>query len=692
MQPRTATATLLVALCGCTVAGPDLAPIPDQVAAVGQELIIELSARTDDGEIHYDYSSGAPNADEGRMTQRPDGTGLFVWTPRAEDVGTWKFDFKASDGSGTTSDSVNIEVRSAVGSQGVPLFRRPLGAGTAVTMEPGGCVEIDLVVTDQDSTEVTFGEEEPRIEGAMLFQESEFEGIWRWCPNENQLRGQDRYLLTLSADDHVNPKAIKRFQVILRDPSQRECDGAPPVVAHTAGDVSSVNPLVLDAKVTDESGLKAAPLVYFSTTEPSDPPDLSQMTQLTMGLQMGDTLTGDWSIELPNPVADMPPGTEETVWYVLVAEDNDDSGGKCDHLVSQTFQMKVSVPEVEGGGLGLCEPCTSDAQCGDADDSCMRVGVEGDSFCFKSCDADAECGDGYLCGPVALTSVNGVTSRQCVPVNETCTTGDACPDDAFEQNDARLMAQTIQPGLNGGLRMCPIGDLMSDEDWYSFTVTGDTQTALKIRGDTYPNMELSLFDEGGKLVAASEDWGSDDDVERCLPPGDYTARVYSYFSGENDYTIELTESASSCPDTGGTCEDDPFEDDDSSTQARIPDYEDFIYRSTDNQICSGDDDYFFITLFGDETIHGTLEFTQSTAEEDLDFLIFDSTGALITQCTEADPSGCDSANGQSGDSDEVLTFTAPEFGEYYVVVHGWKDSENSYDICLSLQEGLCTLD
>ena len=691
MQARTATATCLAALvCGCTVAGPGLDPIPDQVAAVGQELVVEVRA-AEDGDIHYGFSSAAPSADAGHMTQRPDGTGLFTWTPTAEDVGTWKFDFSASDGSGSSTESVEVEVRSAVGSQSVPLFRRPLGAGTAVTMEPGGCVELDLVATDQDSTEVTFGEEEPRIEGAMLFQESEFEGIWRWCPNENQMRGQERYLLTLSADDRMNPKAIKRFQIILRDPSSRECDGAPPVLTHSPGDVSSVNPLRLDLQVVDESGLKAAPLVYFSETEPSDPPDLAQMTQLTMELESGDTLTGDWFIDLPNPVAGMAPGTAQKVWYVLVAEDNDDSGGKCDHIVTQTFSMNVTAPEEEGG-LGLCEACTTDTQCGDADDSCLRVGVEGESFCFKSCEEDAECGDGYRCSPDPLTSVDGVTSRQCMPVDESCAAEETCPDDALEQNDARLMAQGIQPGLNGGLRMCPIGSLQSDEDWYSFSVTGDTDTLLKIRGETYPNMELSLFDGDGKLIAASEDWGSDDDVARCLPPGDYTARVFSYFSGQNDYTIELTEAAGNCPDTGGSCEDDAFEDDDNTTQARIPDYEDFIFRSSDNQICSGDDDWFFITLFGGESIWGTLEFEQTTGEEDLDFLIYDSAGNLLTQCTESDPSGCDSSNGQSGDSDETLFFTAAEFGEYYVVVHGWKDGENSYDICLALQEGLCTLD
>jgi len=684
----------LTATAACTGQGPSMEPIEDRVVAVGEQLEIEIKA--DNGgksDIRFDYSSDAPGTGSATVTKRPDGTGLFTWTPGADAVGKWSFDFSATDGTGKSSESVGIEVRSAVGSNSLPQFRRPLGEGTAVPVaaEASSCVEVEMVVTDQDSTEVTFAEEEPKIEGGMMLQDSEFEGTWRWCPTPQQVEAQERYVLTLSADDGVNPKSIKRYQIILREENARTCGGEPPVVTHTAADQSTKNPIHISLDASDESGLKAAPLIYYSTTPPADPPDLTQMTMLHMNLASGDTRTGSYDIDLPNPIPDASPGTSQTLYYVVVTEDNDDSGGKCDHLVTQSFQMNVTVPDGDGG-LGLCEPCTTDAQCGGPADNCLRVGVEGESFCFKACTTDGECGNGYICSPTELESIEGAKGRQCVPMNESCETGGGCPDDTFEQNDGRTQAQEIQPGTTSALRMCPLGDIQADEDWFTFTVTGDTETHIQIMGDTYPNMELSLLDSTGKLVAASEDWGSDDDVERCLKPGTYTVRVYSYFSGENDYSVQLDTAAGDCRDQGGgTCEDDPFEDDDSAEQGRIPDFEDNIFRATDNQICSGDDDWFFITLFEGESIWSTLVFDQVSDAQDLDLLVYDSTGALLTPCTEEDPSGCDADNGQSGDANEQLMFTAPAFGEYYVVVHGWAGSENSYEICIGLESGLCTL-
>jgi hypothetical protein len=415
------------------------------------------------------------------------------------------------------------------------------------------------------------------------------------------------------------------------------------------------------------------------------------MTMLHMSLDSGDTRSGTYSVEVPNPIPTAAPGTSQPLYYVVVAEDNDDSGGKCDHLVAKSFQMNVTVPDGDGG-LGLCEPCTTDAQCGGAADNCLRVGVEGEAFCFKACSSDGECGSGYICSPGELESVEGAKGRQCVPMNESCEVGGACPDDSFEQNDGRTMAQEIAPGTTGELRMCPLGDIQADEDWYTFTVTGDTETTLAIAGDTYPNMELSLLDDSGKLIAASEDWGSDDDVERCLKPGTYTVRVYSYFSGENDYSLQLTTAPGDCRDQGGgTCEDDPFEDDDRADQGRIPDFEDNVFRASDNQICSGDDDWFFITLFEGESIWATLQFDQVSEDQDLDLLVYNSAGELLTPCSEADPSGCDADNGQSGDANEEMVFTAPAYDEYYVVVHGWDGAENSYEICIGLEDGLCTI-
>lgn len=684
---------LAIALCfatGCSgTVGPELEAMDDLVVAVGDEVVIELRASNPSGsDITYSYRTDAPEIEGASLTRRPDGTGLFTWTPTAANVGSWEFDFTARDQSGPTTRTVTVEVRSALGVNSIPLFRRPLGAGTAVPFMDGNCIEIEAVVTDQDSTEVVFVEEQPIIEGGQLLQRNGFEAVWRWCPTEDQYNAQDRYVLTLSADDGTNPKAVKRYQLILRDPTPRVCSGAAPVVSHLAESRSSIRPLRIEAEVSDESGLKAAPLIYYSETPPSDPPDLRSMTQLTMALGRGDSRAGSWTVDIPNPLAEAEPGATTAIYYVLVAEDNDDSGGKCDHIVTQTYQMTVTAPADEGDS-NLCQACSADAQCGGDDDLCVRVGAEGDAFCFAACGPTSECPDGYVCSASEVTSIGGQSARQCVPVDERCDGGNTCSDDSFEQNDGRGQAQAIEPGATGDLRMCPLANISADEDWYTFTVTEDSDTTIAISGDTYPNMELSLLDEAGVLMAASEDWGSDDDVQRCLTPGTYSVRVYSYFSGQNDYSLLLSTIPGQCEDTGGTCSDDPFEDDDSAGQARVPDYEDFVFRSTDNQICSADEDWFYIYLFGGESIYGSLAFDQVTPDQDLDFAVFDDLGNLVLGCDETDPYACDPSNGQSGTSNEQLSFTADSGGEYYVVVRGWAGAENGYDICLALESGLC---
>ena len=123
-------------------------------------------------------------------------------------------------------------------------------------------------------------------------------------------------------------------------------------------------------------------------------------------------------------------------------------------------------------------------------------------------------------------------------------------------------------------------------------------------------------------------------------------------------------------------------------QARLPDFEGFVYRATGNHICAGDQDYFKVFLFGNETVYGNLTFEQTTPNEDLDFLVYDESGALLTQCTAEDTSGC-TDNGQSGTSNETFSFTAPDAQFYYVVVNGFDGAENDYDVCLAVQDGLC---
>ena len=87
-----------LAAAACSGEGPAIDPIEDQVVAVGEELAIEIKA--DNGgnsDIRFDYSSNAPGTGGANMTKRPDGTGLFTWTPGADAVGSWTFDWEPAD-------------------------------------------------------------------------------------------------------------------------------------------------------------------------------------------------------------------------------------------------------------------------------------------------------------------------------------------------------------------------------------------------------------------------------------------------------------------------------------------------------------------------------------------------------------------------------------------------------------------
>jgi hypothetical protein len=216
MRPVSARWLLLSsALCACaTGAPPDIVGLGDQVAVVGQQFTLELDGVDPDGDnLAYSVEADVPLEGNATMTQTPSGRGVFRWTPIASDVGLHGFDFTVSDGSNDTTVTIQIDVRSASG--GVPVFRQPLGAGRVVNLATDPCVMLDVVVEDQDTAQVTIGEEAPIIEGATLNQLDGMSATWRWCPSSAQVSANDRYTLVLSADDGENPKTVKMYVIVI---------------------------------------------------------------------------------------------------------------------------------------------------------------------------------------------------------------------------------------------------------------------------------------------------------------------------------------------------------------------------------------------------------------------------------------------------------------------------------------------
>jgi len=681
----TLTASCLATLVACGGSAPELDGLTDQVAQVGTELKIDLNGTDKEGDrLAYNYHNADLTDLDGHaeITVSPSGAGVFRWTPLAADVGQHAFDFSVSDGSNATTVTINIDVKSAIGSATAPVFRQPLGTGTTLDMTKSMCVDLNIVIEDQDSAQVTIKQEEPLIDGATLTPQDGLSASWHWCPTRAQ-QSETRYTLVLSADDGDNPKTIKNYLVVLRTGGGQNCPGQAPVIDHTPMDVTTILDLAPTATISDDKGLKDTPLFYYSMTQPANPPDLSHMTQLSMILISGDNKSGTYTAAVPNPVATMPAGASATIYYVMVADDDDDTMGSCDHTTqSQTYHMTVT--SSGNANLPACAACTADAQCGTGD-LCVYMGSMGASYCLQACGGG--CPSGYTCSSSPVYSVDGASDYQCVPPSGSCEnpTG-PCEDDSWEENDTRSQA-SANPVLapdTYDLVSCPsTTGSNADDDWFKIVLSQDSRVDIQIAGDPITDLDLHLYHSDGTVVTASTSGNPDEQINTCLKAATYYIKVNAYGHARNPYLMSYDATPESC-DT--TCVDDSNEDDDTYSQARPTTYP--SYTSTGNQICTDDDDWFKVPLFTGDKLGVDLTFNQSNSSQDLDIHLYKDSIDL-TPCDTSNPGLCAYNNGQGSSSNEHMDFTVPagcEGGcDYYVVVRGYNHSTNAYDIAINIQ-------
>lgn len=681
----TSALCLLATTVACGSGGaPELSGLSDQVAQVGTELQIQLNGTDPDGD-NLDYGFRAPDlpdlGDRAQVTVSPSGSGVFRWTPLAEDVGQHSFDFTATDGDSTATVTIMIDVKSAIGSATAPLFRSPLGTGTTIDLGTKKCVELSIVVEDQDTAQVTIAQEEPVIEGSNLSQEDGTTATWSWCPTKEQ-EAENRRTLVLSADDGENPKTLKPYLVVLRAPSPDNCPGAAPVIAHTPQNAETTINLTIDARVTDDKGLKEAPLFYYSETQPSNPPNLSQMIQLST-LEIDGTATDAiYAADVPNPVANLPAGTSKTLYYVFVADDDDDETGNCDHTtISQVFQMKVTSAGPQNAPV--CATCSADAQCGTGD-LCVRMGAQSESFCLQSCDGG--CPSGYTCSVDDVTSVNGATGAQCVPNSGSCgVTATTCADDANEEDDSRAAASangTTEPGtydfVSCPKAVQPQSGSKADDDWFQIKVDADAKLDLWLYGDGASDLDLTLYRSNETILSKSTSLEADENIVKCLTPGTYYVKVNGYDNARSEYLFDYISTPQAC---NTTCTDDAREDDDTYSQARLSG------NSTGNKICPNDDDWYKVSVQNGQKI--TVNMT-SANDGDLDLHLYTTEFSEVFPCSFGNSSMCSSAHGSGPGANEHLEYTVtgcPASGcTHYVVVRGYNGAENpGYDITIGVQ-------
>lgn len=671
---------------------PELVGLGDQVAQVGTELQITLDGTDPDGDVlSYGFrAADLPDLQGAEVTVSPSGRGVFRWTPLAADFGPHAFDFSVSDGSTTTTVTITIDVRSAVGSATAPVFRQPLGSGTTLDLATASCVELEVVVDDQDTAQLTITQEDPVIEGATLNQTSGTTATWSWCPTKEQA-AERRHTLVLAADDSDNPKTTKTYLIVLRDGDGTGCPGAAPVIAHTPQDASTILDLTVDARVTDDKGLKEAPLFYYALTPPSSPPDLAQMIQLPTLLIDGTATDAVYAADVPNPVAGMPVGTAATLYYVFVADDNDDITGTCNHTTtSQVFEMTVT--SSGSANQAACSTCSSDAQCGSGD-LCVFLGNQGEQRCLQACDGG--CPDGYVCSNEPVFSVDGASARQCVPQSGSCAApAGACEDDANEDDDTRSQASAnaavdgpLVPGTHDFVS-CPkatpatIGSKV-DDDWFQIVVDEDTRFDMWLYGSGESDLDLTLYRSNETVLSRSFSLEADENIVKCLTPGTYYVKVNGFDAVRSDYFLDYIATPEVC---NTTCVDDSREDDDTFSQARATTS---TFSSTANTICPNDDDWYEVRLFDGDTLSIDLTFDQASSSGDLDLHLYQGEFTDLWPCSPEDPSTCSTAHGQSASSNEhaehTVTSGCANGCDFYVVVRGYDGATNGYDLSLRVQ-------
>lgn len=316
--------TLLVTGCSSN-RPPQLQPLNGQVLAVGNRFEIEIVAADPDGD-RLSFSYQAADHDLGSRAEIVplESTAIFSWTPNADDVGEQQIDFTVNDGTATDLESVLFQVRPSALADSVPVFRRPLQTGFTLDLKVQSCLSVDILVEDNDSTQVAISQENP-LAGSTLKQVSPFSATFSWCPDEDQKK-ISQHRVRLKADDGDNPPVTKEFVIIVFAKLDEGCTGTAPTIQHTLPQPGAP----IEAVITDDKGLKNPPLVYYSFQKPPDLAnlDLSVMQTVTM---TPAGAAGQYVATIPLPQTCPAPGETINIYYLILAEDDDDPAGNCDH-------------------------------------------------------------------------------------------------------------------------------------------------------------------------------------------------------------------------------------------------------------------------------------------------------------------------------------------------------------------------
>jgi hypothetical protein len=252
-----------------------------------------------------------------------------------------------------------------------------------------------------------------------------------------------------------------------------------------------------------------------------------------------------------------------------------------------------------------------------------------------------------------------------------------CPDDSFEDNDGPFLAPFVFAGTTGGLNVCS-----GDDDYFDVYVEAGETITVNIRfANAEGDMDLALLGFLNIPVATSVSEDDDESVTYTEPDGGFlTIQVTLYQDmgtmPGNPYTMEIIIT----PATPQMCTADALEENDSRGAAATI----TPGQRTGLNTCTGDDDFYAITLAANDQVSAAASF--NNGEGDIDMELLDSAGTVL-----------DSA-GTTANTENVSA-TVPSAGTYYVRVFLFGDAGsttgNTYTLDVTVGGGnppLCTVD
>ncbi|MEM9067714.1 MAG: PPC domain-containing protein [Myxococcota bacterium] len=645
MNRRFLSLFVVLASCGGGSESATLAPISPRTAAVNETLVVELTVENGSDALSFDFV--APELPGLRATvSGSGGGGVFRWTPLASHVGTQEFTIQLLRGT-TVVDEQPLLITVTPADDAAPVFIRP-GAGGSFDLGRDPCVRFDIEIRDDDSTEVTIAARGPLPEGADLFQDNPKSGGFEWCPSADQIAAQERWTIPMLADDRDHPPTEQDYIVVLRTEAKPGCPGDPPVIAFQSPDnearVTSATGYEVRVSVTDDQGLRDAPLLFYTTSEPDDPanPDVTTFEQLVFAPS-----SGDWAVRIPS--LGLEDGEEQRVFIVVSATDNDDaSGATCDNRTDSPLREFVAVRGTGGSGLSDCEPCSESTQC----ESGLCATAAGGARCVPSCSGSGMCAVGS-CGATGTTE--GAVLAGCGPVAEVCGGGGDCLDDGREDDDDTASATPYASAITDG-QICS-----GDPDYVRVDVAAGTRVVATLDGFVHAEGDLDLrLEDADGIVDNSASEEDREEVEHCFSDaGASFVQVLGYEGAQNGYRLNVA----ATPDPVMCCADDASEENDTASAATALTFASGT-ADFEGTVCPADDDYFRVPVDGPSTID-VLLFIEDFESADLDLELRDPEDRVV---------------GSSRDigEEESISLRVSDPGNYAIRVFGVGSDTSAY--------------